>query len=224
MKTLKCIFGLAIVAAIWSGGSGVALGQSNQVAASTSGTSTNSVAKTNEVVKFKVNSVKLQSDGVDYGSQTFINTGKEVIALQAPENCRVKVENNGRELLVYAPDSNSQWVSIRYEDAPGEVNFDSARPLVLKRLDKAKVAGEYDTAAMGTKGVGFDLTANLGGQKWEGRAVVVACGEGKLIISAFIDEAGANDLFFLMRRVISSLQQGAGEKELRRTIKGTPTS
>lgn len=180
-----------------------------------------SQTKTN---KLTLSSVKLVNDsGIEMGSQTFINTGNGIISLQAPEGCRVKAEGQGRELLIYAQNSSTDFVSVKYEDAGGTLEFDAVRPLVQKQLPGWKFIGEYEAAAIGTNAVGFDLSLTIRGEPWLGKAMVIPAANGRLLVSATRAEKESDLLFFLMQRVISSLAVGTSERALRQTFDGIAT-
>lgn len=187
--------------------------------AATSGEKAKDAAtKTNKVT---FSSVKLVNDsGIDMGSQTFINTGSGIVSLQAPEGSRVKAEGQGRELLIYAKDSTSDFVSVKFEEGAGSLDFEAVRPLVLRKLSKAKIIGEYESAALGTNALGFDLEYTVSGEKWEGKALVAPVATGRLLVTATAHEKDARTIFFLMQRVISSLAVGSSEKELKQTFVG----
>ncbi len=164
----------------------------------------------------QLKSVKLQDNGVDLGSLTTINTGKELIAIHVPSGCRLKALDEGQIVEVHLENASRSVVTIKFqpEIIPG---FEQQKVLALMRpLLGNGVIEISERTVMGKKSYVLAAKSSSGGIVKHTRAQVIACESGTLTISAVAFEANTVEVFSAMQRLIASLQVVGAEQQVKR--------
>ncbi|MGV3755723.1 MAG: hypothetical protein ACO1QS_10110 [Verrucomicrobiota bacterium] len=166
----------------------------------------------------QLKSVKLQDNGVDLGSLTTINTGKELIALHVPSGCRLKALEGGQILEVHLENASRNVITIKFqpEIIPG---FEQSKVLSLLRpLLGNGVIEISDRMVMGKKSYALASKTSATGNIRHTRAQVIACESGTLTVSAVAYEENTAEVFSALQRLVSSLQVVGAEKEVKRPV------
>ncbi len=166
----------------------------------------------------QLKSVKLQDNGVDLGSLTTINTGKELIAMHVPSGCRLKALDEGQIVEVHLENTSRSVVTVKFqpETIPG---FEQQKVLALMRpLLGNGVVEISERTVMGKKSYAMAGKSSSGGIVKHTRAQVIACESGTLTISAVAFEANTAEVFSAMQRLVASLQVVGAGQEVKRPV------
>ncbi len=164
----------------------------------------------------QLKSVKLQDNGVDLGSLTTINTGKELIAIHVPSGCRLKALDEGQVVEVHLENASRSVITVKFqpEIIPG---FEQQKVLSLMRpLLGNGVVEISERTVMGKKSYALASKLTSGGIVKHARAQVIACESSTLTISAVAFEANTAEVFSAMQRLIASLQVVGAEQQVKR--------